>query len=98
MIQTDPSKTGWGASCQGLTIPGVWSKQERSRAMHFQIDNTTALRYLTKMGGVKSLEMIKLRKEIWDYLLSLGIAITNRGKSRTAATSKMELFLIIVNY
>ena len=50
------------------------------------------------MGGVKSLEMIKLRKEIWDYLLSLGIAITNRGKSRTAATSKMELFLIIVNY
>ena len=66
--------------------------------MHFQIDNTTALRYLTEMGGVKSLEMIKLRKEIWDYLLSLGIAITNRGESRTTATSKMGLLVIIVNY
>ena len=122
MIQTDPSKTGWGASSQGLTTPGVWSKRERSlhinvlelqalklallsftknkeiRAMHFQIDNTTALRYLTKIEGVKSLEMIKLRKEIWDYLLSLGIAIINRGESRTAATSKMELFGVIVNY
>ena len=35
-----------------------------------------ALSYLTKMGGVKSLEMIKLSKEIWDYLLSRGITIT----------------------
>ena len=34
------------------------------------------LRYLTKMGGVKSSEMIKLSKEIWDYLLLRGITIT----------------------
>ena len=102
VIQADASKTGWRASCQGLTTRGVSSKQERSlyinvlllavklallsftktrvsqnqkRALNFQIDNTTALRYLTKMGGVKSLEMIKLSKEIWDYLLSRGITI-----------------------
>ena len=28
------------------------------------------------MGDVKSLEMIKLIKEIWDYVLSRGIPIT----------------------
>ena len=99
-IQMDASKTGWGASCQGLTTRGVWSKPETSlhvnmlellavksaplsftknrkvTAIHFQIENTTALKYLTKMGGVKSLEMIKLSKDIWDYLLSHGITIT----------------------
>ena len=53
-----------------------FTKNRKVRAIHFQIDNTTALRYLTKMGGVKSLEMIKLSKEIWDYLLSRGITIT----------------------
>ena len=30
VIQMDASKIGWGASCQGLTTRGVWSKQERS--------------------------------------------------------------------
>ena len=102
VLQTDASKTGWGASCQGLTTRGVWSKQERSlhinvlellvvklallsftkkrevRPIHFQIDNTTALRYLKKMGGVKSLEMIKLSKEIWNYLLSRGVTVTTK--------------------
>ena len=53
-----------------------FTKNRKVTAIHFQIDNTTALRYLTKMGGVKPLEMIKLNKEIWDYLLSRGITIT----------------------
>ena len=39
-------------------------KNREVRAILFQIDNTTALRYLKKMEGVKSLEMIKLSKEI----------------------------------
>ena len=52
-----------------------FTKNREVRAIHFQIDNTTALRYLTKMRVVKSLEMIKLSKEIWDYLLSRGITI-----------------------
>ena len=117
VIQTDASKTGWGASCQGLTTRGVWSKQERTlhinvlellavklallsftknrkvRAIHFQIDNATALRYLTKMEGVKSLEMIKLSKEIWDYLLSRGIIITTEylpSKLNTIANRKFR--------
>ena len=50
-------------------------KNREVRAIPFQIDNTTALRYLKKMEGVKSLEMIKLSKEIWDYLPSRGSTI-----------------------
>ena len=53
-----------------------FTKNKKVRAIHVQIDNATGLRYLTKMRGVKSLEMIKLRKEIWDYRLSRGMTIT----------------------
>ena len=41
-----------------------FTKNREVRAIYFQIDNTTALSYLSKMGVVKSLEMIKLSKEI----------------------------------
>ena len=47
-----------------------------SLAYHIQVDNTTALAYLVKMGGSKSLEMTKVSKEIWSYLLQEGITIT----------------------
>ena len=52
-----------------------FTKNREIRPIHFQIDNTTALRYLAKMRGATSLEMIKLSKEIRDYLLSHGITI-----------------------
>ena len=54
----------------------IFTKNRKIRAIHFHIDNTTALRYLTKMGGVNSLEMFKLVKGVWNYLLSRGITIT----------------------
>ena len=53
-----------------------FTKNREVKATHFQIDNATALRYFRKMRSVMSLEMIKLSKEIWDYLLSHGITIT----------------------
>ena len=49
-----------------------FTKNREVRAIHFQIDKATTLKYLTKTEGVKSLEMIKLSKEIWNYLLSRG--------------------------
>ena len=100
LVQTDASKKGWGASCQGIRTGGPWSSQEESLhinhqeliainygikaihrvkgslAYHIQVDNTTALAYLVKMGGSKSLEMTKVSKEIWSYLLQEGITIT----------------------
>jgi len=40
------------------------------------MDNTVALSYIVKMGGTQNKDMIKLSKEIWDYLISQGITIT----------------------
>ena len=79
LIQTDASRKGWGAVCQGISSGGgggQWSKEkqllhinvlelkavklalltlnkEKSlKAVRFEIDNTTALLYLVKMGGI----------------------------------------------
>ena len=46
------------------------------KAVHFQIDNTTALLYLVKMGGTENQMLLKLSKEIWQYLLKHQITIT----------------------
>ena len=104
MIQTDASKIGWGAACQGEKTRGVWSEQEQKLHINilellavklallsftknetvnsFQIDNTTAIRYLAKMGGgggTKSVKLVSLSKEIWEYLLDRGITITTEN-------------------
>ena len=36
----------------------------------------TALSYLLKMGGTKNPELMQVSKEIWEFLLGLGIMIT----------------------
>ena len=45
------------------------------KAIHFQIDNITALSYLVKMRETKNKYLIELAKEIWKYLLHRGITI-----------------------
>ena len=45
-------------------------------AIHLQIGNMTALSYLVKMEGSRSPELLQVAKEIWDYLLAYGIAVT----------------------
>ena len=56
VLQTDASKTGWGASCQGLTTRGVWSKEERS--LHINVLELLvvklALLSFTKKKGSKT--------------------------------------------
>ena len=39
------------------------------KAPHFQVDNTTTLLYLIKMGGAGSKDMTALAKEIWKFTL-----------------------------
>ena len=46
------------------------------KAIHFQIDNTTALSYLGEIGGTKNMYLIELAKKIWKYLLHHGTTIT----------------------
>ena len=78
LVQTGEVSSHKCIRISGSKISPIEFPQKQERAIQFQIDNTTALRYLTKMGGVKSLEMIKLSKEIWDNLLSRGITITTK--------------------
>ena len=53
-----------------------FSKQKSLKAVHIQIDNTTALLYLKKKGGTGNQMLLKLRKEIWQYLLKHQTTIT----------------------
>jgi len=46
------------------------------KAVHIQTDNMTALSYLVKMGGTKSLVLTQLSKELWEFILAQGITIT----------------------
>ena len=54
----------------------TFTKGKSVTAIHLQIDNMTALSYLVKMGGTRSPELLQVAKEIWDYLLANGIAVT----------------------
>ena len=46
------------------------------RSVHIQVDSQTALSHLLKIGGTKSQELLRVSKEIWDYLLKHQIMIT----------------------
>ena len=52
------------------------SKQKSLKAVHFQIENTTAVLYLAKIGGTGNQMLQKLSKEIWQYLLKHQITVT----------------------
>ena len=101
VIQSDASKEGWGAYCQGERAGGPWTQEEsklhinilelkaaklailtftRNRqnlnSIHIQMDNMVALTYLVKMGGTNNHILVKLTKQIWDFLISRGIILT----------------------
>lgn len=50
----------------------TFSKQREMILIHFQIDNTTTLRYLLKIQGTKNKKFIDLNKKIWTYLFFSG--------------------------
>ena len=45
-------------------------------SIHIQMDNMTALSYLVKMGGTNNQELVRISKQIWNYLISKGITLT----------------------
>ena len=58
----------------------AFTKGKSVTAIHIQIDNMTVLSYLVKRGagggGTRSPKKRQVAKEIWDYLLADGIAVT----------------------
>ena len=45
-------------------------------SIHIQMDNMTVLSYLVKMEGTNNQELVKLSKQIWNHLISMGITLT----------------------
>ena len=46
----------------------TFNKQKYLKAVYFQIGNNAALLYLVKMVGTGNQMLVKLSKEIWQYL------------------------------
>ena len=54
----------------------TFTKGKTVKSIHLQVDNTTALKYIVKMGGTKNQTLIAIAKRIWEYLLSNAITLT----------------------
>ena len=54
----------------------TFNKQTSLKVVHFQIGNTTAIHYLVEMGKTGNQILLKLSKEIWQYLLKHQMTIT----------------------
>ena len=54
----------------------AFTKETKNATVQLHIDNISALTYLLKIGGTQNLQIIKIYKEIWIYLLSRNISIT----------------------
>lgn len=54
----------------------TFTLKKRVRSIHVRTDNMTALSYLVKIWGTKSLTLSQISKEIWEYLLRHGITVT----------------------
>ena len=50
----------------------TFSKTLNYKAIHLQVDNMVAFRYLLKMWGIQNLKLVQLAKEIWNHLLQCG--------------------------
>ena len=77
----------WGEKEKGLNINVLellaaelaiktFTRDHKPLSIHMRIDKPSALSYLVKMGGTKSLEMLNITKRIWEYLLKYRITIT----------------------
>ena len=60
----------------GYTNSGIESSKTCHFSIHIQMENTSALSYLVKMGGTQNQVMLDLSKEIWAYLIKHKITIT----------------------
>ena len=54
----------------------TFNEEKSFKVVHFQIGNTTALLYLVNMGGTGDQMLLKLSKEIRQYLLKHQITMT----------------------
>lgn len=82
-IFTNASTTGWGAAGNEETVSGPWSQDERQNAAFcglksfarkafncqilLKVDNTTAISYINRMGGMQFPHLIRITRELWQW-------------------------------
>ena len=100
VIETDASRTGWGAVCQGVQTGGLWSQMERKLYINclellagsfavksftknrlcvhvrLRMDNTSAVAYVNRLGGTRSLVLSNLALALWEWALSQGFFLS----------------------
>ena len=54
----------------------AFTKDKSNVQVHILVDNTTTVAYINKMGGTRSVDLIKITKQLWEYCLSKQITIT----------------------
>ena len=54
----------------------AYTKEMRQIHVHLRVDNTTTIAYINKMGGTRSIGMLKVAKELWQYCMSKEIMLT----------------------
>ena len=54
----------------------AFTKNKSQVSVHLRVDNTTTVAYINKMGGTKSLDLIQISKELWEYCLQKQITLT----------------------
>lgn len=72
-----------------------FTKNRENVSIHLQVDNTTTVSYVNKMGGTKSLDMIQISKELWEYCLGKQIMITAEhlpGRLNTIADRESRMY------
>lgn len=110
VIQTDASKKGWGAALGKQEIGVRWTDVEtpnhinilkafchttNNTHVQLQIDNTTAVAYITNMGSSKSTQLNNLAKEMWTWCINKNIWLSAghiAGKLNTSADNKSHNF------
>ena len=100
IIETDASRMGWGAVCQGVRTGGLWSQMEQKLHIdclellagsfaiksftknrlcvhvRLRMDNTSAVVYLNRLGGTRSLVLSNLALALWEWALTRNIFLS----------------------
>ncbi len=82
VVTTDASSTGWGETCNGQAASGLWTGPRllwhinclELWAVHlalrqFRTDNTAAVSYINRLGGIRSHRMSQLARHLllWSH-------------------------------
>ena len=60
----------------GMFAVQAFTKGQQNIHVHLKMDNTSALAYISRMGGTRSPNLMKVACEMWDWCLQKGITIS----------------------